>query len=173
MSEQKNTKHKRTKVYVDRHVQGGVVLRLGAIWLTTTTLAVIVSVMLGYFSNPVMGFDYYLQQSWLTCGPLLLAFAAVLPIAALHLVRFTHRCVGPIVRLRRAMRELTVGEDIELLRFREKDYWHGLAGEFNDLSQQLTSSRQEVAGLRLQLEELQGESDTARLSTEKEPAAIA
>jgi len=150
----KSPKQERKKVYVDRHVQGGVVLRLAGIWLATTVLAIVVSVMLGYFSNPVMGFEYYLRESGRTCGPLLLAFASVLPIAALYLVRFTHRCVGPIVRLRRALRELAAGECTSPLKFRDTDYWHDLAGDFNQLSTTLTEARSRIDELERRVEEL-------------------
>lgn len=156
----KSPKHKRKQVYVDRNVQGGIVLRLAGIWLATTVLAIIMSVMLGYFSNPVMGFEYYLYQSGRTCGPLLLAFASVLPIAALHLVRFTHRCVGPIVRLRRALKELASGETSTPLKFRDSDYWHDLAEDFNQVNTKMNEARSRICELEARIEEItQGETN--------------
>lgn len=150
----KSPQHKRKQIYVDRHVQGGIVLRLAGIWLATTVLAIVMSVMLGYFSNPVMGFEYYLYQSGRTCGPLLLAFASVLPIAALYLVRFTHRCVGPIIRLRRALKELATGECNAPLKFRDSDYWHDLAEDFNQVNTKLSAARNEINELEVRIEEL-------------------
>lgn len=139
--------HKRQKVYVDRHVQGGIVLRLACIWLATTALAVFVSAVLQFFGDPTIGLDGYLTESSRYWGPTLMAFAAMLPIAALYLIRFTHRFVGPILRLRRVLRELADGERIPPIQFRDNDYWHDLAEEFNRVSAALEEARGRVAEL--------------------------
>lgn len=139
------TQFQRKKVYVDRHVQGGIVLRLAGIWLVTTLLAVVVSALMQFLGDPTIGFEAYvagLSRYWV---PTLMAFGAMLPIAGLHLVRFTHRFVGPIVRLRRLMRELADGKTIQPVKFREKDYWQDLAEEFNRVAEELNELRRQSA----------------------------
>lgn len=143
-----NAPFRRQKIYVDRHVQGGIVLRLAAIWLTTTVIAIFVSALLQFLGDPTIGLEAYLADFSRYWVPTLMAFGAMLPIAGLHLVRFTHRFVGPIVRLRRLMRELAEGQVLAPVKFREKDYWQDLATEFNRVAEELTSLRQEVAARR-------------------------
>ena len=43
----------------------------------------------------------------------------------------THRLVGPLLRLRGAMRGLARGETVEPIRFRKGDFWQEFADEFN------------------------------------------
>jgi hypothetical protein len=66
--------------------------------------------------------DYY---------PPLILFLALLPIAALDAVRFAHRLVGPLVRVRRALRDLADGQAIPPVKFREGDYLSELRDDFN------------------------------------------
>jgi HAMP domain-containing protein len=138
------SKLQRKKVYVDKHVQGGIVVRLGAIWLLTTSIAIGVSALLQFLGDPTIGFEAYVADFSRYWVPTLMAFGAMLPIAGLHLVRFTHRFVGPIVRLRRLMRELADGKTLQPVKFREKDYWHDLADEFNRVAEELNQLRQQV-----------------------------
>lgn len=144
---------KRHKIYVNHRVQGGVVLRLGAIWLSTTCLAILLSLVFQFFADPTRGFSYYVSNLGSTAWPLLIAFGATLPIAAIHLVRFTHRFVGPLVRLGREMRDLADGQSPPPLTFREKDAWHELAGDFNRVAKALAESQKRVAELEHQLAE--------------------
>ncbi len=136
---------RRQKIYVDWQVQGGIVFRLAIIWLLTTTIAVFLSALLQFSRNPAIGLEAYLADSSRYWIPTLMAFGAMLPMAGLSVVRFTHRFAGPIVRLRRVMRELADGQTLQPISFREKDYWHDLATEFNRVAEELTRLREEVA----------------------------
>jgi hypothetical protein len=137
-------KLQRKKVYVDKHVQGGIVVRLAAIWLVTTAIAIVVSALLQFLGDPTIGLEAYVADFSRYWVPTLMAFGAMLPIAGLYLVRFTHRFVGPIVRLRRLMRELADGKTLQPVKFRENDYWHDLAGEFNRVAEELNYLRQQA-----------------------------
>jgi hypothetical protein len=136
-----SNKFQRQKVYVDKHVQGGIVLRLAAIWGATTAVAVLVSALLQFMGDPTIGLEAYVADFGRYWIPTMMAFGAMLPIAGLYLVRFTHRFVGPIVRLRRLLRELADGQTVAPVKFREKDYWHDLAYEFNRVTAEMNRLR--------------------------------
>lgn len=158
------TATKRKRIYVDRHVQGGIVLRLVVLWIASTALATGLWFVMQFFANPTDGFESYLENARLHVVPLVLAFAVTMPIAILQLLRFTHRFAGPVVRLRRMMRELADGQEVPTLNFREGDYWLDLADEFNRIATSLTELRQRVA-------ELEGRPNGS-FATEEEMAGV-
>lgn len=67
---------------------------------------------------------------------------SLLPAFMLDVVRFSHRFVGPIARLRRGLRELSELGNTEEMRFREGDFWSQAADEFNALRRQYCHYRQ-------------------------------
>src|SRR5690606_13006962 len=89
-----------------------------------------------------IGLEAYLADFGRYWVPTMMAFGAMLPIAGLYLIRFTHRFVGPIVRLRRLMRELADGQTLQPVKFREKDHWHDLAYEFNRVIEEMNRLRE-------------------------------
>jgi methyl-accepting chemotaxis protein len=72
--------------------------------------------------------DYY---------PPLILFVALLPVAAWDAVKFAHRLVGPIVRVRRGLQELAAGQPIHPIRFRDGDYMLELRDDFNAMLESL------------------------------------
>ena len=68
----------------------------------------------------------------------------MLPIFAYDLLRISNRFTGPVVRLRKEMRQLTRGDEGTPIEFRSDDYWLEMAEEYNFL-------RDEVIKLRAQL----------------------
>jgi methyl-accepting chemotaxis protein len=72
--------------------------------------------------------DYY---------PPLILFVALLPVAAWDAVKFAHRLVGPIVRVRRDLQELAAGQPIHPIRFRDGDYMLELRDDFNAMLESL------------------------------------
>ena len=46
-----------------------------------------------------------------------------------------------MLRLRRAMRELARGEDVQPVRFRDGDFWHDFAEEFNAIAARIQKER--------------------------------
>lgn len=143
----------RKRIYVDRHVQGGIVARLAALWIATMALAIGLGLLTQFFANPTEGLAPFLDDAWRNIVPLLLAFAVTLPIAVLHLLRFSHRFAGPIVRLRRGMQALANGLEAAPMQFREHDYWQDLAEEFNRIRSRLEKATQRVAELEAQVAE--------------------
>jgi methyl-accepting chemotaxis protein len=72
--------------------------------------------------------DYY---------PPLVLFVILLPVAAWDAVKFSHRLVGPLVRVRWALRQLAAGEAIAPIKFRKDDYLGELRDDFNAMLEEL------------------------------------
>lgn len=64
-------------------------------------------------------------------GPAAAASIIVLPLIYFDLLRVSHRFAGPIFKLRRALKAIAAGEKVDSVHFREDDYWHELANDFN------------------------------------------
>ena len=75
----------------------------------------------------------WLASLWASYSAAILASLVLLPLIVWDMIRFSHRVVGPLIRLEREMQRLAEGESVRPLRFRENDYWHGLAKRFNGL----------------------------------------
>jgi hypothetical protein len=66
-------------------------------------------------------------------------------LAVYDMLRLSHRFAGPMLRFRRAMRDLGRGEQVEPLRFRDGDFWQEMAAEFNAVLQRVERQRDEGA----------------------------
>ncbi len=128
-----DTQQKRTRLFVDKHVQGGLLLRVTGYWffclLTISLLVLCWSVITGPRApaSVTMGrvFHNYL--------PALIASLLLLPLVLIDCNRFSNRFVGPILRFRRQLRALADGNEVAPIKFRPKDFLHDLAEQFNRL----------------------------------------
>ena len=62
----------------------------------------------------------------------------MLPILLLDVLITSNRFAGPLYRLRRSMRALAAGEHVQPVVFRDGDFWHEIADEFNAVGVVLT-----------------------------------
>jgi nitrogen fixation/metabolism regulation signal transduction histidine kinase len=90
-------------------------------------------------SNPFRSFGEHVQQLWWTHGPFLLVMVFLLPVFVLDTIKLSHRFVGPIYRLRQTILEIAQGDPPPRLKFRDFDFWQGLAEDFNRMVDQLTT----------------------------------
>jgi len=122
---------RRQRKFVDASIQGALVFRilgywlycllavflLNCCWVTVTVRPASSSQLFNIVSNQI--------------GPSLIATLILIPIVIMDVIRFSNRFVGPLVRLRREMSNLAVGEPSCPLEFRENDYWSDLGADFN------------------------------------------
>lgn len=132
-------KMKRTRRFVDRSVQGALLLAVTAHWAlfltATAVLLVIIDMAEGVlFSVP--------ERSSFTAAvmPIALVVLVLTPMFVYDMVRMSHRFAGPLVRLRRAMHDLADGREVPPVHFREGDFWHELAADFNRVSARVRSA---------------------------------
>lgn len=129
----------RKKKFVDPQVQGALVRRLVVHWLAFVGVAGVVAFFLQVLSNPLQPFSEHLQQIWWSHGPFLIVMLFMLPVFVLDTIKLSHRFAGPIYRLRQCIRGIAEGGPVPRLKFRDFDFWHGLAEDFNKMTERLCS----------------------------------
>ena len=93
--------------------------------------------MLQVLADPFRPLSAHLQELWWTHGPFLLVAVFMLPAFVVDTIKLSHRFAGPIFSLRRAIREVAAGEPPRKLKFRQRDFWQDLAGDYNAMLVQL------------------------------------
>jgi hypothetical protein len=144
----------RKRSFVDAAVQGRLVLRILLYWAVFMFGIAVVVIIWRLLTYPSRGFNTNCDGMWFPYGPAVLAALLLLPAAILDIVRFSHRFVGPILRLRRCMRQLARGEHVEPIRFRRGDFWQDLADEFNAVAARLQDSAARSDKAAVETEEL-------------------
>lgn len=129
----------RKKTFVDPKVQGALVRRLVMHWCSFLLVASLVAFCLQVLSNPFRSLAEHTQQLWWTHGPFLLVMVFLLPVFVLDTIKMSHRFVGPIYRLRQVILEIAQGDPPPRLKFRDFDFWQGLAEDFNRMVDRLSS----------------------------------
>ncbi len=79
-----------------------------------------------------------MQQLWWTHGPFLLVMLFLLPVFVHDTIKLSHRFAGPIYRLRQTIRSIAQGNPAKRLKFRDYDFWQGLAEDFNTMVERLS-----------------------------------
>ncbi len=130
----------RKKTFVDPQVQGALVRRLIIHWVGFFALASLVAFVLQVLSNPFQSISTHIQQLWWTQGPFLVAALFLLPVFVLDTIKLSHRFVGPINRLRNTIRNIAEGNAPEEVKFRDFDFWRGLAEDFNQMVNRLNGN---------------------------------
>ena len=121
----------RKKTYVDPKVQGTLIRRLVIHWVAFVSVAGAIAFCLQLLSNPLLPLGEHIQQLWWTHGPFLLVLVLLLPVFVFDTIKLSHRFAGPIYRLRQSIRNIAQGDPPPRLKFRDFDFWQGLAQDFN------------------------------------------
>jgi hypothetical protein len=122
---------RRKKHFIDGYVQGALARRIILHWLVFLGVGSVVAFLLQVLSNPFQPLMDHLRDTWWTHGPFLLVMAFLMPVFVVDSIKLSHRFAGPVYALRRALREIAQGEKPRRLKFRKRDFWHGLADEYN------------------------------------------
>lgn len=131
----------RRKYYVDADVQGALVKQAARYWMLSLAVIGMLTVVGWIFVAPGAAVIVNTPQVFtpmLSC--LAVAFTVTVlvgPIVLYDLVRFSHRFVGPMYRLRNAMQRAAKGESVGPIRFRDGDYWQEFAEAFNAIEARL------------------------------------
>ncbi len=129
----------RKKTFVDAKVQGALVRRLVFHWAAFIGVASLVAFCLQVLTNPFRSLDEHIQQMWQTHGPFLLVLFFLLPVFIVDTIKLSHRFAGPIYRLRNTIRKMAAGEPYQPVKFREIDFWQGLAEDFNQMVERISA----------------------------------
>lgn len=126
---------RRSKHFIDRHVQGALLFRAARYWVLSLTMVAGLTVLGWLFVWPGIP---SVVADWGQLAPLgqvlglgLVVTVLLLPVVLYDLSKLSNRFVGPIFRLRRSMNDLADGKPVKPIRFRDGDYWQDVAEAFN------------------------------------------
>ena len=122
---------RRRRVLVDRKLQGSLLFRVALYWLCCQlSMALMLGCCLALDESPRSS-AAWLQQIWVQYGQALIASLLVLPLVLLDCLVISNKFAGPMLRLRRAMKQLADGQPVAPIRFRRGDFWGEFTTEFN------------------------------------------
>ena len=125
------TNNMRRYIFVDPKIQGALVIRVALYWIMCLVTVGLMLLCWRALAGPIEQFYARFSDMWLFYAPAAIASILLLPLVALDVVRLSNRFVGPMVRLRRAMRNLAAGEHVEPIELRDGDFWMDFAADFN------------------------------------------
>ena len=144
---------KRKQNFVDSSVQGALLRRIFFHWCTFFFVAlvaiVLMQTLLGDPAKTVVERIKFELGEFVIIGMILLA---LFPAFMLDTIRFSNRFVGPIVRLRRHIRELGSQNNTDHCTFRDTDFWTEVAVEYNCVADLVKSQQEEIDSLKKQLQ---------------------
>jgi hypothetical protein len=126
------SQEQRTKVWID-HFQTRLTLRIG---LYLLAFVVVLANSLLAWKMIEDGPGNLVQQALEMLNKHLAVWVCLfllVPVLAWDAIRFTHRIVGPIVRFRRAVRDIARGEPVRPIKLRAGDFLSEFRDEFNDM----------------------------------------
>jgi hypothetical protein len=122
---------RRTYFFIDREVQGALLVRAAFYWLFCLLTITLMLVCWNAYNGPPRRFVDLFLELYYRYGPAMVASLALLPVVMIDVVRTSNRFVGPVSRLKTALQELADGRPVQPLNFRDNDHWRDLAAEFN------------------------------------------
>jgi hypothetical protein len=156
-------KRLRKHLFVDPKIQGTLMARVVFYWIVCLLGITLMLLCWRIVTGPPRMFATHLDEMWLNYGPAVIASFLLLPLVIMDVLRLSNRFVGPLLRLRRSMRQLGRGEEVEPIEFRETDFWPEFADEFNAIRLRLQLLSTSVAKVK---HEEQGKKD------EEEPVSV-
>lgn len=158
----------RRQLFVDSQVQGALLYRIAIYWCFSVLAVCLITLCVQAISYPDREFfDYFaFSDFFVQYAPIVLASLILVPLIMFDVVATSNRFVGPLLRMRRSMRALAAGQDVEPIHFREKDFWQDVAQEFNLIVGRVEELKQELAETKQKLAIAQGHaSDESVLET--------
>ena len=135
----------RRQKFVDAKVQGALARRIIFHWFVFVFVAFGVTLFLQLLSDPFRPVAENVHNMWMTQGPLMLVMVFLLPVFVLDSVKISHRFAGPVISLRRAMREIAEGKPARKIQFRKHDFWHDLADDYNAVADRINGGNESHA----------------------------
>lgn len=180
MSEVMTPKQLRQKLFVNKAIQGRLLVRIGLYWFLYHGVLWMSLFLFRYAEHrgavqagalPRSFADLYQQFSREYLGVWVCA-VAVAPIVLWDLLKFSHRIVGPLVRFKNTLDSLSAGKTVDPVRLRDGDLLVDLQDTFNKYLNTLQSfepvdpetekSLEIEDALTLELRKLQAEVDAVK-----------
>ena len=133
---------KRSKIFVNRGIQGSMALRFGMYWVVYHIClwhgAFMYFVLRSRLSQLTGGEDSMMSigelygKFMVEYLPITVTALLLLPVVIYEMVRQTHRIAGPLVRFSNAMQEMQDGKVIQPVKLREGDMLTDFESLFNE-----------------------------------------
>jgi len=133
--------HDRSRLFVDRRLQGDIVKRILLHWLTFVAVGTTIAVIVRWLSHPTDPMSQQLREMLASFGPYLIALFALLPVFVLDTIKLTNRFAGPYVRFRRHIREILENKATGPIKFRDGDFWRETEDDLNALLSAIQQQR--------------------------------
>jgi hypothetical protein len=131
----------RGRLYVDKDVQRALLLQMIRHWAMFGAVLTGILLALDSLTDPSKSFGEHFFSLWQTHASLLVTIAALFPIFVYESFKLSNRFSGPMLRLRRLMRQAADGEPVRPIEFRDGDFWQDMAESFNDLVSRLEAKQ--------------------------------
>jgi len=131
----------RSKIYVDRTVQGAIAKRVILHWFLFFGLTSVSLLTLEYFLGDSQ--LSLMQHASLVVNKYAFFFVlmlAIMPTFIFDTIKLSHRFAGPIVRFKESLKGLANGEDVPNMKFRDNDFWLELSEDFNRVADRVRQS---------------------------------
>ena len=138
-----SSRPQRRQKFIDSKVQGALARRIIFHWLVFIAVASVTALLLQVLSDPFRPAGEHVENLWYTHGPFLIVMVFLLPVFVIDTIKISHRFAGPIYSLRRTMREIADGQPQRELKFRDGDFWHELANDYNAMIARLAPGAKE------------------------------
>jgi len=122
----------RKRFFIHRGIQGALVVRLMVQWAMFVGMTCAVTLALQVMLDPLAPNEARLQQLRVSIGSFILVSLCLVPVFVRDAIRFSHRFVGPILRLQSELRKVDVVGELRTFNLRDKDYWQDMAEDYND-----------------------------------------
>ncbi len=121
----------RKKLFIDRKVQGTLLLRVMLYWIYCLAAVLLLVACWSVFTEKPSSSNELFRRLAVHYAPGILASFLLLPIVLWDCLRVSNRFAGPIVRVRRTLQKIAEGEDVKPLSFRDGDFWQEFTDDFN------------------------------------------
>ena len=131
---------RRRRLFADPSLQGRLCLRVALYWCGCL---LIVSIGLGCLTvvdESPQSWSELVDQFWGKYRPVLILSLLAMPLALFDCLVLSNRYAGPLLRLRRAMKQLADAESVAPLSLRERDLLQELVSDFNRTAARLQES---------------------------------
>jgi hypothetical protein len=146
---------RRRRYFVDPEVQGALVLQAVGDWLCAAGTFAMVIFIFRVVPTLLSGTGNESPGLWYHFGPYVLASAVLLPIVTFNSVRFSNRFAGPMVRVRRTLKQLANGESPPNIALRHRDFWCEIGDDINEINQRLRQASSSSISAEAESEGLQ------------------
>ncbi len=124
---------RRRKVFINRHVQGGLICRILFHWLVFFAISFCTLPLwqLLLSGDPLSPFGKEMVDMCVHSAPVFIILLALLPVFVWDTVKLSHRLAGPMYRFHNTVKRLVAGEKVAPIKLRKGDAWTDFAADFN------------------------------------------